>query len=117
MGRRWLKFDLRKNYEITLKLSLPLAKLKVLPLHMSLPSSVYANAPVSNGKHLGYRLRVNTALLPIGVGQSQMVLTQHIQHCTKCSAVLMVQPSHAHLSFTLILPGHLPLILPSSRQQ
>jgi hypothetical protein len=65
MGRK-LKFDRRKNYERALKLSIPLATLKVLPLHMSLPISVYANAPVSNGKHLGDRLRANTSLLPRG---------------------------------------------------
>ena len=66
MGRRKLKFDIRKNYEMALKVSIPLANLKMLPLHISLPSSVYANAPVSDGKHLGDRLRANIALLPRG---------------------------------------------------
>ena len=66
MGKMKLKVDIRKNYEMTLKLSIPLANLKMLPLHISLPSLVYANAPVSNGKHLGDRLRANIALLPRG---------------------------------------------------
>ena len=65
MGRRKLKYDLRKNYETKLKVSIPLDKLKVLPLHLSLPLSAYANAPVSNGQHLGERLRATT-LLPRG---------------------------------------------------
>ena len=51
---------------MALKLSIPLANLKMLPLHISIPSSVYANALVSNGKHLGDRLRANNALLPRG---------------------------------------------------
>ena len=51
---------------MALKLSIPLANLKMLPLRISLPSSVYANALVSNGKHLGDRLRANNALLPRG---------------------------------------------------
>ena len=55
MGRK-LKFYLRKNYETKFKISIPLDKLKVPPLQLSLPLSVYANAPVSDGQHLGERL-------------------------------------------------------------
>lgn len=119
MGRRKIKFDLRKNYEIALKLSLPLAKLKVLPLHISLPSSVYANAPVSNGKHLGDRLRVNTALLPRGWSVADGVDVAHTTlykvQCSAngvaftCSVVI-----HSDLTWTLtmgatiIMPTQIP---------
>ena len=65
MGRRKLKFDLRKNYEPKLKVSIPLDKLDVLPLNLSLPLSVHANAPVTSRQHLGDRLRATT-LLPRG---------------------------------------------------
>ena len=63
MGRRKLKYDRRKNYEMTLKVSIPLDKLVLLPFHLSLPSTAYLSAPVSNGQHLGERCRATCSML------------------------------------------------------
>ena len=105
MGRK-LKFDLRKNYERALKFSIPLATLKVLPLHMSLPISVYANAPVSNGKHLGDRLRVNTTLLPRGWSVADDIDTAYtkvykVQYGADGAAFTYSLVIHTNLTWTL----------------
>ena len=86
MGKRKLKFDVRKNHDKTLKVSIPLDKLDVLPFHLSLPASVYTNAPVSNGKHLGDRLKV-TPLLPRGWSVAGNADTDHTTiYKVQCSA-------------------------------
>ena len=103
-----LKFDLRKNYERALKFSILLATLKVLPLHMSLPISVYANAPVSNGKHLGDRLRANTTLLSRGWSVADDIDTAYttvykVQYGADGAAFTYSLVIHTDLTWTLTM--------------
>ena len=63
MGKGRRKFDRRKNYELALKLRIPLELLK--PFVVSLPLSAYSNAVPPSGQALVERL-VATHQAPVG---------------------------------------------------
>ena len=85
----------------------------------SLPSSVYVNTPVSNGKHSGDRLRVNTPVLPKGWSVAGGVDTAHTTlykvQCSANGAAFMCSiVTHSDLTWTLtmgstfIMPTQIP---------
>ena len=114
MGKRRRKFDLGKNYELTLKVKVPLNLLK--PFVVSIPLASYVNAPASSGQALVARL-VATNQLPSGWSYSSTTLYK--VQCTQQQPTPSVTFSLT-ISDTLtwalnigsipILPTHLPAV-------
>ena len=119
MGKGRRKFDRRKNYELSLKVKLPLDLLK--PFMVSLPLTSYTNAPAPSGQALRKRL-LATNQLPVGWS-----VASDSGPCTTLYKVQCIHPQHTamvtysvvinnDLTWTLtmgsipVLPSHLPAV-------
>ena len=97
MGKGRRKFDLRKNYELTMKVKVPLSLLK--PFVVSIPLASYINAPATSGQALVARL-VATKQLPSGWSYSSTTL--YIQAAVYSTAAYTI--SHFFQKRTKVWP-------------
>ena len=106
MGKGRLRHDLRKNYEKSLKVRIPLNLLK--PFIISLPLKSYINAPAPNGEAL-CRRALASKQLPVG---------WHVQTHSQCTTLYKVhcssQQHTASVTFSLVISEDLTWTLTSA---
>ena len=112
MGKGRRKLVRRKNYELSLKVRVPLELLK--PFTVSLPLMSYVNAPLVSGEPLSKRL-LATKQLPPGwsvASESSRCTTLYKVKCTSPEQVAFVNFSfviHDDLTWTLTM-GSIPVL-------